>query len=68
MTNGEKNVFLQTILKLKTPRNCARALKTRVQKDKKLKALKSHDYHIMLQQVFPLPLYLDAKKRPRCVL
>jgi hypothetical protein len=67
MTNEEKNVFLQTIKKLKTPTNCARALRNRVQKDKKSKGLKSHDYHIMLQ-VFPLPLYLDAKKRPRCVL
>lgn len=68
MTNEEKKVFLQTIKKFKTPTNCARMLRNKVQKDKKLKGPKLHDYHIMLQQIFPRPLYLDANKRPRCVL
>jgi hypothetical protein len=49
MTNEEKDVFLQTIKKLKTPTNYASTLKSKVQKDGKLRGLKSHDYHILMQ-------------------
>jgi hypothetical protein len=51
MTNEGNIVFLQTINKLKIPTNCATSLKSRVQKDEKLRGLKSHDYHIMMQQI-----------------
>jgi hypothetical protein len=45
MDKGKKN-FLQTIKKLKTPTNYVRVLRCKVQKDGKLRGLKSHDYHI----------------------
>jgi hypothetical protein len=44
------------IKKLKTPTNYARSLRTKVQKEGKLWGLKSHEYHILMQQI--LPLYL----------
>jgi len=36
-------------MKLKTPTNYVGALRSRVQKDGKLRGLKSHDYHILMQ-------------------
>jgi hypothetical protein len=49
MTNEKKDVFLQAIKKLKTLTNYASTLRSKVQKDGKLKGLKSHDYHILMQ-------------------
>ncbi len=45
----EKKIFLEIILKLKTPTNYVGTLCSRVQKDGKLRGLKSHDYHILMQ-------------------
>ncbi len=42
------------IKKLKTLTNYARSLKTKVQKERKLWGLKSHDYHIFMHKIFPL--------------
>jgi hypothetical protein len=40
MTNEKNNVFLQAIKKLKTPTNYASTLRSKVQKDGKLRGLK----------------------------
>jgi hypothetical protein len=39
---------------VKDPNKYAKNLRMRVQKDGKLRKLKSHDYHILMQQVLPL--------------
>jgi hypothetical protein len=43
MTYEEKKIFLHTIIFLKMPTNYATTLRSKVQKDEKLKGLKSHD-------------------------
>jgi len=53
----QEKVFLQIIYKLKTPSCYDVTLQSRVPKDGKLKGLKSHDYHIFMQQVLPLCLH-----------
>jgi len=58
-----KRFFLQTIKNLKTPTNYARALHNRVQKDGKLRGLKSYDYHIMMQQVLLLCIRTLMKEK-----
>lgn len=54
MTKVEKKTYLHVIKKLKTPTNYVESLKTKVQKEAKLWGLKSHDCHILIQQIFPL--------------
>jgi hypothetical protein len=49
LTEEEKKIFLKIILKLKTPTNYVGALSSRVQKDGKLRGLKSHDFHILME-------------------
>ncbi len=56
MIEQEKKAFLHIIKKLKTPSSYIRTLQSKVQKDGKLRGLKSHDYHIVMQHVLPLCL------------
>jgi hypothetical protein len=49
MTNKEKKAFLHVIKKSKTPTNYVSNLQKKVKKDGKLRGLKSHDYHILMQ-------------------
>lgn len=68
MINEEKDVFLQVIKKLKILTNYVSILKSRVQKDGKLKRLKSHDYHILMQKVIPLCLQKVLEEEVRMAL
>ena len=55
LTREERGSFLNMLQKLKFPSNYVGALNKRIQ-DGKLRGLKSHDFHILLQQVMPLCL------------
>ena len=50
----EKTKFIKTICRLKTPSNYVGQLSKRIIVDKELHGLQSHDYHILMQQIFPL--------------
>jgi hypothetical protein len=52
MTDRKKVV--QIILNLKTPTHYVFSLKKWVEKDGDLKGLKSHDFHVMMQDILPL--------------
>jgi hypothetical protein len=54
MTDQEKKSFLQVLRKLKFPSKYGSNLQRKLEKDGKLRGLKSHDYHIIMQQVLPL--------------
>jgi hypothetical protein len=56
LLDEEKKVFLQIIKNLKTPSNYVSTLRKKVAREGKLRGLKSHDYHIIIQQVLPLCL------------
>jgi hypothetical protein len=45
---------VQIILNLKTPTHYVFSLKKWVEKDGDLKGLKSHDFHVMMQDILPL--------------
>lgn len=49
LTYEEKKTFLHIIKQLKIPTHYTFALRKKVAKDGKLKGLKSHDYHILMQ-------------------
>ena len=51
----DKEAFLTTLRKLKFPTNYVGALSKRIH-DGKLRGMKTHDFHILLQQVLPLCL------------
>ena len=51
----DRAVFLMTLKALKTPTNYVSSLHKRINKGK-LSGLKSHDYHILMQQILPLCL------------
>jgi len=55
LTREEREEFLATIRELKFPTNYVGALKQKII-ERKLGGLKTHDYHILLQQVLPLCL------------
>jgi hypothetical protein len=54
LTNEEKNNFLQIIKNLKTPTSYVSSLKKKVYIDGEMKGMKSHDYHLMMQEILPL--------------
>jgi hypothetical protein len=68
LMDEEKRVFLQTIKKLKTPTNYVRVLQHKVQKDGKLRGLKSHDYHILMQHILPLCFHTLMQKEVKMSL
>jgi len=55
LTRKEQEVFLTTLRELKFPTNYMNALSNKIW-DGKLRGLKTHDYHILLEQVTPLHL------------
>ena len=55
LTKEEQQEFLTTLRDMRFPSNYVTALGRRIQ-DGKLKGLKTHDYHILLQQVLPVCL------------
>jgi hypothetical protein len=54
LMNEEKNRFVQIILNLKILIKIMSSLKKRVRKDENLKGMKSHDFHILTQDILPL--------------
>ena len=50
MTPQEKRKFISTIAQLRTPKGYVEALHRRMS-DERLRYLKSHDFHILMQQV-----------------
>jgi hypothetical protein len=56
LSKAEKALFVKTIRGLKTPSNYVGHLPKRVSVDGKFKGLKSHDYHVLMQQILPLCL------------
>ena len=54
LSKVEKAKFIKTIRNLKTPSNYVGQLSKRITVDGDLRGLKSHDYHIMMQQILPL--------------
>jgi hypothetical protein len=54
-TKQDQTEFLTTLRELKFPSNYVGALCRRIQ-DGKLRGLKTHDFHVLLQQVIPLCL------------
>jgi len=55
LTKEEQQEFLTTLRDMRFPSNYVTALGRRIQ-DGKLRGLKTHDYHILLQQVLPVCL------------
>lgn len=68
MTKQEKKAFLHIIKNFKTPSSYATTLQSRMQKDGKLKGLKSHDYHMFMQHVLPLCLHNLMQEKTRMFL
>ena len=56
LSKEEKAKFIDTIRNLKTPTNYAGQLAKCIASDGDLKGLKSHDYHVLMQQLLPLCL------------
>ncbi len=54
LTDKEKNMFIQIIKKLQTPTSYVSSLKKKVHIDGEMKGMKSHDYHVMMQEILPL--------------
>lgn len=64
LTKGEKDVFLQVFKKLKVPDGYDSNLSKCVNlKENKLQSLKSHDYHILMQDLLPLALRCSMSKQ-----
>jgi len=49
----DKAIFFQTLRSLKTPSRYVSNIRRRLEKGK-LRGLKSHDYHVIMQQILPL--------------
>ena len=58
MTKSKKTMFIKTIRELKTPSNYVGQLSKKIRVDRELRGLKSHDYHILMEQI--MPLYLQS--------
>jgi hypothetical protein len=69
MTADERQTFVGIIQELKAPTSYASSLKKRIHPDtSKLKGLKAHDYHILMQQVLPLCVRTILPKGPRLAI
>jgi len=55
LTREERQAFLASVKELKFPTNYVGALSSRIE-DGKFRGMKTHDFHILLQQVMPLCL------------
>ncbi len=64
-----KRLFLEIIKLLRTTKNYAAKLWPIIQRDGKLmKGLKSHDYHVLMQQVLPVCLCTSMQEETRMSL
>jgi hypothetical protein len=54
LSKGEKALFVKIIHDLKIPSNYVGQYSKRVSVDGELRGLKSHDYHVLMQQILPL--------------
>jgi hypothetical protein len=69
LTKKEKEVFVDVVRQLKTPTHYVGQLRKRVHVDGSLKGLKSHDYHVFMQQVLPLCVRTIMRKEVRiCII
>ena len=55
LSKEDRKEFLETLRSIRTPSRYVSALYTKIT-DGKLRALKSHDYHVLLQQILPVCL------------
>ena len=69
LTKKELEVFVDVVWQLKTPTHYAGQLQKRVHVDGSLKGFKSHDYHVLMQQVLPLCILTIMRKDVRiCII
>jgi hypothetical protein len=68
LSKVEKSKFIKTIRNLKTPSNYVGQLSKRITIDGDLRGLKSHDYHIMMQQIIPLCVRTLLTKEVRAAI
>ena len=57
LTKKEKEVFVDVVQQLKTPTHYVGQLQKKDHMDGSLKGLKSHDYHVLMQQI--LSIYVE---------
>ncbi len=50
----KEDMFIQIVGNLKTPFHYMSSLRKKINKDGKMKGMKSHDYHVMMQKILPL--------------
>ncbi len=53
LSDHDKHKFIHTIMHIKTPTFYGTSSKKRITKDKDLKGMKSHDFHVMMQNICP---------------
>jgi hypothetical protein len=54
LMKAEKQMFVKIVQNLKTPTNYVGQLAKKVTADGELRGLKSHNYHVLMQQILPL--------------
>jgi len=54
LTEENKKKFIDRVSKLKAPTGYMSNMKTQIFPDGILRGLKSHDYHVLMQQIFPV--------------
>jgi hypothetical protein len=52
----KKKRFIQIVGNFKTPSHYVSSLRKRIHKDVEMTGMKSHDYHVMMQEILPLCL------------
>ena len=65
LTKEEREVFVEQVRALRTPTHYVGQLKRRVNVDGHMKGLKSHDYHVLMQQVLALCVRCIMEKEVR---
>jgi hypothetical protein len=67
LTNNEFKLFANTVESLKTSIGHSSSLGKHI-RSKKFSALKSHDYHVLMQQLLPLAIRGLLKSGPRMAM
>jgi hypothetical protein len=66
LTNDEKDIFCDTLFNLRVPQGYCSNFSSLVNvKDRKLVGLKSHDYHMLMQQFLPIAIRSIMPERAR---
>ena len=69
LTKEKKEAFANVVRQLKPPTHYVGQLQKRIHVDGSLKGLKSHDYHVLMQQVLPLCIRTIMIKEVRiCII